>query len=345
MPRSRAHAAAEATCLEPSLQQTETNGLHASGRISARRLPPPGVRTTSYFKAFPYRSSDCRSAYLLKINSRMTNRIFVSLFVALVGALGGCSDSVENLEFGASCKSNAECSSGICEGAPYDPYAKCVKPCQTPDDCRPSNGSAAICTNIAGGRQCSFAAWNRSSCTLLRSGEWPVNGDRNTCSLTACELDTQGCGCNACGADGDSRYCDTTTHECKPRKAEGESCEWDGDCITGSCVYPKDSSSKVCSMPLGVPCEAGRPCSYCRPVGNTTECTRSCHGTMPRSDAFFYSDCPSGFECGAVPPTLSIEREYFVCMAPCRATGCPDGTACHEAIPVKESYPKARTCY
>jgi hypothetical protein len=114
--------------------------------------------------------------------------------------------------------------------------------CQSVGDSSATQTAACYASD---GLQCDHSALKCTPVPKLgeRCSSRCVEGAYCNSGTCAPQVDTGPCGFDACSS---KSYCDYDTNTCQPRKADGESCSSDDDCLIGSC-----SNNRCGRVPVG----------------------------------------------------------------------------------------------
>ncbi|MCA9605572.1 MAG: hypothetical protein KC619_08260 [Myxococcales bacterium] len=123
------------------------------------------------------------------------------------------------------------------------------------------------------------------------------------------------CGC------GDDLFCDAITDTCVARRAPGEPCNVNRQCLSDNCgSIARDAA--ICFVAPGEPCD-GTNCGECAQLpGGATECLQACMGN---------GACPGLTGPGDPLCWGTVRAGGYYCRAECDLSGtvgCPAGYEC-----------------
>ncbi len=211
--------------------------------------------------------------------------------------VGGSKVCSPQLADGTACSGDIDCKSSQCE--PKEP-ASTIKP----------SPARVCCAQDCGADQCDSTGVIRNSCgdggACKKSYEY-CNGFK--CSGAACLTS-----CNTHQDCTEDHYCDTPT--CKPRQANGTSCESDVQCASGVCVEKVCCDSPECKTNLCKSCRATNTAvaeGVCAPVKINTDPREACADEIGQNPCGKTGACNGAGACN-----------FVAADTPCKASTCKD---------------------
>jgi hypothetical protein len=257
---------------------------------------------------------------------------------------------VPNVDNGGACAKDQDCTSGHCNNRICCGSGDC---CQTPNQCPASYTAPATCdtpeTCQGTAKEAACSNWQCKSNVVLDDSACTTTTLANNCGAKAdvyCKGTknqvAQGCGGNACTADGQcdkGAFCNLSASPpaCKPKAANSTACTTNNMCASNSCgsnniccvdaqvqccVRVEDCqgpqySSKTCDHPetclgsmMTPTCNVNNGMCATSPVTNVPE---ACAGTINLCGAYAQATCPA--HCKTMCTTLADCAAGNTCVA------------------------------
>jgi hypothetical protein len=132
-----------------------------------------------------------------------------------------------------------------------------------------------------------------------------------------------------------------------PTKLFGEACLEDSECLSGQCLPPGPGNGGVCTRACSdaEPCPTAWECKTRWSRGEGLPAVAVCVQHIPARTCL---PCSVSSQCNAVGDACVELGDGFACALDCSLAGCPEGTACQDAVvagaPARLCLPGSGSC-